>query len=231
MIINGLEKLSLVDFDEHLCCTTFSSGCNFRCPFCHNSPLVLDVKNQPLIDEDEILKFLKKRKGILDGVCISGGEPTLQKDLKTFLKKIKELGYLTKLDTNGSNPDLLQELIDEGLIDYIAMDIKSSPEGYSLAVGIENFNLTSVKKSIEILKSNNLPYEFRTTIINELHTEKDIVEIGKWLKGSKKYFLQKFKDTGSCIQQNLTEVDKSTAEKWKSILSKDIEKVILRGYD
>ncbi len=229
MKICGFEKLSLVDYDNYTSCTLFTEGCNFRCPFCHNGPLVLH-KN-PSYSEDEIFEYLNKRKNLLDAVCLSGGEPTLQPNLPEFFKKIKELGYLTKLDTNGTNPDMLQKLIDEKLVDFVAMDIKSSIDGYGKAVGISGYVPSKVMRSVEILRKNSVPYEFRTTLVNELIEKSDIEKIADWLSGTPKYALQKFKNADGCIEKGFSEVPKEIALEYKKILENHDINVIMRGYD
>lgn len=231
MQINGLEKMSLVDYDGKVSATVFTGGCNFKCPFCHNSPLVLDFNNLPLLPESSVLEYLKKRKGILDGVCISGGEPTLQKDLTCFIEKVKNLGYAIKLDTNGTNPDLIKILNENGLVDYFAMDIKNDREHYANIIGFDSFDTAKVEKSVQYFLSGKADYEFRTTLIKEYHKEDNIELIGEWLKGAKKYFLQKFKDTGSCIKGGLSPIDENTVVLYKGILDKYIANVNLRGYD
>ena len=168
MKIFGLEKLSMVDFEGHLCATIFTGGCNFRCPFCQNSDLV-NITNLSQISEEEFFAFLQKRRGVLDSVCVSGGEPTLQPDLEEFLRKIKELGYLVKLDTNGTKPELLKELIEKSLVNYVAMDIKNSPSAYSKTAGTSE-HLAEIKTSVSLLKTNIAPYEFRTTLVAGHHT-------------------------------------------------------------
>lgn len=202
MLISGIQKLTLLDFPGKTACTVFCHGCNFLCPFCHNALLVTE-KAEELIEEEEIFSFLKKRQGILDGVCITGGEPTLQKDLKPFLKKIKEMGFAVKLDTNGYKPELLREIIDEGLCDYVAMDIKNTPEKYALTVGKE-IDTDKILESIFILKEGKVPYEFRTTVVKELHTLKDLLEIARLLGGEANFFLQQFKDSGNLIGENMS---------------------------
>ena len=228
MKLGGLEKFSGVDFDGKLACTLFTVGCNFRCPFCHNSPLVIETEEN--ITEQEFFDFLQERKHLLNGVCISGGEPTLQKDLVEFITKIKKLGFAVKLDTNGTNPTILQELIDKKLIDYVAMDIKNSFNAYSDIIGLKNYDLTSVKKSVEILKKDLVDYEFRTTLVREYHTLENVIELGEDIKGAKKLFLQKFKPADTCLEKDLTEVSKADAELFKDILSDNIPQVKLRGY-
>ena len=230
MEIFGLEKMSLVDYDGKVSATIFTGSCNFRCGFCHNSPLVLDYKSLPVISEEEIFSYLKKRKGILDGVCVSGGEPTLQKDLPSFIEKIKALGYAVKLDTNGTNPELVKTLNENGLVDYFAMDIKNSKENYAKIIGFEKYDTEKVEKTVEYFLTNKVDYEFRTTIIKEFHTEKDMENIGKWLKGAKKYFLQKYKDGENCIIGGYNAVDDNTANKFIKILTPYISTAKLRGY-
>ena len=202
MLIHGLQKMTLLDFPGKVACTVFFDGCNFRCPFCHNSEL-LGVGFPPLMDDEGLLSFLEKRKGILDGVCITGGEPLLQKDLPKLLEQIKAMGFLVKLDTNGSFPDILEELIHRGLVDYVAMDIKNSPQCYAQTVGRERFDLTQVEKSIALLLKGTVDYEFRTTVVSQFHNEEDIHEIGKWIRGAKRYFLQCFVPRDSVLQPGL----------------------------
>ena len=230
MKISGLEKMSLVDFDGYVAATVFTAGCNFKCGFCHNSPLVLGVESLPSIPEEEVLAYLKKRSGILDGVCVSGGEPTLNKDLPFFIEKIKNLGYKIKLDTNGTNPQMIKSLFDAGLCDYFAMDVKNNREDYAHVIGFDSFDTKNVEKSVEYFLGGNAPYEFRTTLINEHHKKENIALIGKWIKGANKYFLQKFKDSESCIQSHLSAVDEKTVLEFLDILKKDIPNTYLRGY-
>ena len=226
-IFCGIEKLSLVDFDGKLSCTLFTGGCNYRCPFCHNSPL---IKEHPFLDLNEILDYLNKRKKMLDAVVISGGEPTLHKELPEILKLIKELGYIIKLDTNGTNPKMLKELIDNKLIDYVAMDIKGSLNNYHLITGVNNPLLENIKESINILTKSNIDYEFRTTLVKEYHTLDVINEMKELLKGTKKLYLQKFVLRETCLDQSLNEVDINLAKQYKEILEQAIEIVYLRGY-
>lgn len=206
MNISGFQKMTLLDFPGRVACTLFTSGCNFRCPFCHNASLVTHIDNNNHYSEEEILSYLKKREGLLDGVCITGGEPLLQKDIAEFLGKIKELGYAVKLDTNGSNPEKLKELFSKGLVDYVAMDIKNCKEKYPLTTGVCDLDIAAIEKSAEFLMNSGIDYEFRTTVVREFHTEKDIEEIGKWLKGAKRYFLQNFVDSGDLISEGLSAV-------------------------
>lgn len=229
MKIMGLQKLTLLDFPGKTACTVFTAGCNFRCPFCHNASLVTHIEDAPSLTEEEFFKFLKKRQGILDGVCITGGEPTLQPDLEEFITKIKDLGYEVKLDTNGYNPEILKRLIEKGLLNYVAMDIKNSPSSYGKTVGIESFNLSPIEESIDILKNNDVDYEFRTTVVKELHTPEDIVNIGKWISGAKKYFLQGFVDSGDLIKNGLHGYNKNEMDKLVKLLKKDVPTAALRG--
>ena len=201
MRIGGLQKLTLLDFPEHVACTVFTLGCNFRCPFCHNSALVLEdkVRQAETISEEEFFKFLNKRKGLLDGVAITGGEPLIQPDIKGFIRKIRDLGFLVKLDTNGSFPKQLKEILDEGLVDYVAMDIKSSKEGYPLASGIKNIDISAIEESVNILMSSSIEYEFRTTVMKELHTEKEFRSIAEWIKGCRAYYLQSYRHSETIL--------------------------------
>jgi len=227
MILDGLQKLTLLDFPDRMACTVFTHGCNFRCPFCHNASLVEGDNAHLPVEEFE--DFLKKRQGILDGVAITGGEPMLQKDLKDFIKMIKSYGYLVKLDTNGTYPEKLEELIDEGLVDYVAVDIKATPEKYAKTIGVENFDITPVKKTVEILKQGKVPYEFRTTVVKELHEAADFEIIGKWLEGAPRYFLQQFVDSGDLIGEGMSAHSEETMKEFLGIVQKYIPTAELRG--
>lgn len=229
MNITGLQKLTLLDFPGKIACTVFTSGCNFRCPFCHNASLV-NGSNQENISEEEFFDFLDKRKGILEGVCITGGEPTLQKDLKDFIIKVKSMGFLVKLDTNGYKPELLSDLIDSNLLDYVAMDIKNSKEKYGLTVDIENFDLAPILKSIDILINSKIEYEFRTTVVKELHNESDIIKISEWIKNSKKYFLQGFIDSGDILNGSFNGYDENTMKNLLKLSQESIKHTELRGF-
>ena len=230
MKIYGIEKLTLVDFDAHCSCILFTGACNFCCPFCQNSALVIDQLPDP-IDENEIEEYLKARTNVLYGVVISGGEPTINKGLPDYIRHIKSsYGYKIKLDTNGSNPEMLKQLVEEGLVDYVAMDIKNSLDDYDLAIGIENYDTSKVKESIDYLKEGHVDYEFRTTLVYELHSKKNIEEIAELLKGAKRYFLQHFEDRGGNICDSHTAIPKEQAEEFVDILKKNIEYVSLRGY-
>lgn len=197
MIIQGFSKTSLLDYPGHLAAVIFTAGCNFRCPFCHNSDLVLTPSTE--YSEEEVLSVLKKRRSILEGVCITGGEATLQPDLVDFMHKLRELGYKIKLDTNGYRPDVLRTVIAQGLADYVAMDIKNSFPKYLLTAGMTHFNQDNISESISLLMNSNIDYEFRTTVVRELHTKEDLIDIAHMLTGCKHYFLQSFKDSGNIL--------------------------------
>ena len=199
MKIYGLAKLTLLDFPGKMACTVFTGGCNMRCPFCHNAPLVTHLNPDEALDTEEFFTFLQKRSKVLEGVAITGGEPLIHNDISAFIERIRALGYLVKLDTNGSFPDKLEELINNKLIDYVAMDIKNSPELYPKTVGLADFDVEPVKRSVSLLLKGTIPFEFRTTVVKELHTPQDIVSIAKWIQGAPKYFLQQFKDSGALI--------------------------------
>lgn len=204
MEIGGLQKLSLLDYPDRTCCTIFTLGCNFRCPFCHNASLILPPFSGNIISEESIFSFLKKRIGLLDGVCITGGEPLLQKKLEPFLYQIKSLGFSIKLDTNGSFPERLQRLISSQLVDYVAMDIKNAPNKYSQTIGIKNFDLAPIKESVSTLMANEIPYEFRTTVVRELHTAEDMLALAQWIQGSEKYYIQNFVHSDDVLIKDLS---------------------------
>lgn len=228
MEILGIEKVSMVDYKDKISATIFTGGCNFRCPFCHNSGIV--EKKYNYYSEDEILEYLKDRKKLLDAVVISGGEPTLQKDLPRFIKAVRALGYLVKLDTNGTNPQMLEMLLQDKLIDYVAIDIKNDFSNYSVITGVPNPNTEAIKKSLALLKRFSVDYELRTTLVKEFHTQKNIEKLSEDLKGEKLLYLQKFKLSEGVFNQTLHEVPKVEAEKFQEILKKNIKNVILRGY-
>ncbi len=228
MIFHGFLKLTLLDFPEKTACTVFTAGCNYRCPFCHNAPLVTSVPEERY-SEDEILDYLKKRRGILDGICVTGGEPLLHSDIASFLRRVKEAGIAVKLDTNGSFPDRLKALIDEGLVDYVAMDIKNSWGNYPLTVGVPDYDTAAVRESAALLMRGNVPYEFRTTVVAEFHTIEDIVTIAQDLKGASRYYLQNFEDSGELIGNDLHAVSRETLENMRLAAQKYIPNVTLRG--
>ncbi len=227
MNIKGLQKLTLLDFPEKLACTVFTGGCNFRCPFCHNASLVTHIDDD-FISEEEFFTFLSARKGRLDGVCVTGGEPTLEPDLSEFIQKIKDLGFQVKLDTNGYRPDVLESLIASGNVDYVAMDIKNSLDSYPKTIGLKSFDPEKIKKSVNILLSGRVPYEFRTTVVKELHSEEDFYKIAELVKGADKYYLQTFKDSGDLIGSGLSASSTTEMQTFAEILSKNVLNVTIR---
>lgn len=227
--IHGFQKMTMLDFPGKVACTAFTAGCNFRCPFCHNASLVTKINNEEIYSQEEIFDYLNKRKGVLDGICITGGEPLLYDGIVEFIKKARELGLLVKLDTNGSFPEKLKYLIDNGLVDYVAMDIKNSKEKYAETIGLKEYDLSNVEKSVAILLEGKVEYEFRTTIVAEYHTTQDIVAIGNWIKGAKRYFLQNFVDSGNLIGSDMHAVSKDFMKELQIEAAKFVEKVELRG--
>ena len=201
-MIKGLQTLTLLDYPGKVACTVFTGGCNFRCPFCHNGGIVLNPGAEPSIPAEKVFDLLKKRKGVLEGVCITGGEPTLWKGLWDFAREIKAMGYSVKLDTNGTNPELMHKLILAGVVDYVAMDIKNCPDKYAETIGVKGFNLQPVKDSVRLLLQGTAGYEFRTTVVKGMHTPQDIVEIGKWIQGAQKYFIQPYRDSDLVIDRS-----------------------------
>ena len=224
----GIDKLSLLDYDEKLSCVLFAKACNFRCPFCHNGLSVLE--SETYIPFDQILDFLNSRKGKLDAVVITGGEPTLMDDIVDKITTIKSMGFLVKLDTNGTKPEVIKDLLDRNLIDYIAMDIKNSLNMYPCTVGVKKIDEDKIKESIKLIQNSGIDYEFRTTLVSEFHTLESIKEMGELIKGSKKLYLQQFVDREGVIQKGLHPVDEDLANKFKDILSNFVEEVNLRGY-
>ena len=231
MDIQGLQKVTLLDFPGRVACTVFLAGCNFRCPFCHNASLVTHVDPDRNIPEEEILSFLKKRRGVLDGVCITGGEPLLAPGLDRLIREIKDLGYEVKLDTNGSNAERLKTLAGSGMIDYVAMDIKNAPGKYGMTIGIDGYDMSNIFKSVDYLMSGSVPFEFRTTVVRELHKREDFEEIGRWLKGAPAYYLQGFVDSGDVIRPGLRAYTKEIMEQALGIVKKYIPAAGLRGID
>lgn len=231
MEIHGFNKTTLLDYPGHVAATVFTGGCNFRCPFCHNAYLVLNPKSQPMVSEEEVLSHLKKRRGILEGVCITGGEPSLQPDLPDFIRKIRELGYLVKLDTNGYKPQVLRRLLEEGMLDYVAMDVKASPENYEKAAGCPGLDFSLIEESISILKNCKIPYEFRTTVVQGLHTVQEFDTIGRLLEGSRVYYLQAFRESENVIQEGFRAFPTEVIEKIREKAGKYIDKVELRGVE
>ena len=225
----GTQSLTLLDFPNKVACILFVRGCNFRCPFCHNASLVCGgaENNYP---EEDILAFLKKRQGLLDGVVISGGEPTLYPELIPFLHKVKDLGYAIKLDTNGTNPTLLKQILRENLADYVAMDIKNSPHFYSATCGVPKADIASIEESRDVLMSGETEYEFRTTVVDGLHTKESIEELACWIAGAKRYYLQAFKDSGNLLHpENLHAFDQKEMVELLEIAKKYIPSAALRG--
>ena len=232
MQIYGFNKTTLLDYPEHIAATVFTGGCNFRCPFCHNSGLVLNPAEQNEISEEAVLEHLERRKGILEGVCITGGEPTLQPDLIGFIRKIKELGYLVKLDTNGYRPDVVGQLLRFELLDYVAMDIKASKEKYACVAGVQELELTRIEQSVDLLKNSGIPYEFRTTVVKGIHEIKEFEEIGRWLYGCRAYYLQAFRENENVIGgQMFATFSSKEMESMTDTARKYIDNVALRGVE
>ena len=229
MQINGFQKLTLLDYPGKVACTLFTAGCNFRCPFCHNASLVLSPDMSNGIPVEEILAYLSKRTGILEGVCITGGEPLLQRDLPELLQRIKALGYAIKLDTNGFFPDKLKELVQKELVDYVAIDIKNAKDKYAQTVGLSNFDVSKIEESVAFLLSNQVDYEFRTTIVKELHDVVDIQHIGELIKGAPRYYLQNFVDSGELIPEGLNPVEMAVLKEMQKAAQMNIPNTMLRG--
>lgn len=229
MRINGLNKTTLLDYPGHVAAVLFTGGCNFKCPFCHNRDLVLEPDSQPLILEEEVFHFLKKRKGIITGVCITGGEPTLQPDLQEFLTKVKEIGLKVKLDTNGYRPEIVKEIISEGLVDYVAMDIKSCRTEYRTAAGRADMDVSKIEESVSCLLEGKVEYEFRTTVVKELHTEETMKEIGKWIYGCRAYYLQSYEENENVICRGFHAYTKEELENLKRMVESYVKHVEIRG--
>ncbi len=232
MDIYGLQKSTLLDFPEHLACTVFTGGCNFRCPWCHNQGLVERIDVTKLC-EDDIFDFINQRIGILDGVAITGGEPLMQEDISDFIVKIKDLGLKVKLDTNGYFPVKLFRLIDDGLLDYVAMDVKNCRGKYAQTCGLEHMETTLIWDSIDILKSwgenNGGRYEFRTTVVDELHEESDIEQIGVWVDGAKKHYIQPYKNPNEGEESLFHAPPIGKLIRFQDILQQHVETVEIRG--
>lgn len=234
MTISGLQKMTLLDFPGKVACTVFLHGCNYRCPFCHNAEL-LEGKPEPLMTKEEFLTFLKKRVGLLDGVCISGGEPTLSAGLKALMTDIKAMGFAIKLDTNGSRPAILKELVAENLVDYVAMDIKNSPSRYAETVGLAKVDLAAIEESAKFLMSGAVDSEFRTTVVTPFHDEVSITEMGQWLYGLcgntpvKKLFLQPFVDRDTVLFSGLAAPESSQMAAYTELLKEFVLEVSVRG--
>lgn len=230
MKIHGLQKMTLLDFPGRVACTVFFGGCDMRCPFCHNAEL-LDGTAPAAMDDEELLTFLKKRQGLLDGVAFTGGEPLLQPELPELAAKIRDLGYPVKLDTNGTHPERLERMIKDGLVQYVAMDIKNSPERYAETAGRPDLDLTPVRESVSLLMNGTTDYEFRTTAVAELHDDRSFEQIGQWIRGAKHYFLQKFTDRDTVPFEGLHAPTDEQMRKWAEILRPDIPGVELRGLE
>ena len=228
MRIDGLQTLTLLDYPGKVACTVFTSGCNMRCPFCHNASLVCG-EVPPFMEKEEFFAFLKKRTGVLDGVCVTGGEPLLQEGLIPFLLEVKEKGFTTKLDTNGLLHDRLRAVVEAGAADYVAMDIKNCKARYAETAGVPGLDLAPIEKSVQFLMEGKVDYEFRTTVVKELHNKADFGEIGQWLKGAKRYFLQSFKDSGDILSPGLSPMEKADLLEIRDRLRADIPVVELRG--
>lgn len=231
MQIHGFAKMTLLDYPEHVAATVFTGACNFRCPFCHNGDLVLRPQEVPRIAEEDVLRVLEKRKNLLEGVCITGGEPTLQPDLADFIKKIKQLGFLVKLDTNGYRPEILERLLADELLDYVAMDIKNSKEKYAMTAGVSDFEIGKIETCVELLKKGTIPYEFRTTAVKELHTKEDFMAIGEWLEGARAYFIQPYRESEQVISPGFHPHSLTELEEIKAQLIPFVKQVGLRGVD
>ena len=235
-MIAGLQKMTLLDYPGKVACTVFLQGCNFRCPFCHNSGL-LDGRGEAAMTRQELLAFLEKRKGLLDGVCITGGEPTLDPELPQLLQEIKAMGFSLKLDTNGSRPGILKELVAAGLVDYVAMDIKNAPQGYGSTAGVPGMKLDAVEESMTFLLAGTVDYEFRTTVMDELHDPAAMTAIGAWLRQldgqhpAKRFFLQPYVDRETVAAEGLHAPDRETLEKMADALRPYADTVAIRAMD
>jgi pyruvate formate lyase activating enzyme len=231
MIIGGYQKLTLIDYPGKIATTVFTVGCSFRCPFCHNPELVISGKYKAVSGlEKDFFEHLKKRRGKIEGVCITGGEPTIQPDIIDFIKKVKKLGFLVKLDSNGTRPDVLKKVIDSKLVDFIAMDIKNQPKKYDAATGTKG-DIRRIKLSVELILNSKIPYEFRTTVVPGLHTEKDFAEIAKWIKGARAYYLQEYREDHKILDNNLkkkTKGKKIDLEKIQQKIGKNFGKMGIR---
>ena len=220
--------MTLLDYPGKIACTVFFGGCDMRCPFCHNAEL-LDGSAPPVMDENELLQFLRKRQGLLEGVVITGGEPLLQKELSKLTARIRDMGYPVKLDTNGTHPDLLERMIREGMVQYVAMDIKNSPERYAETTGLEKPDLTSIRSSVELLMEGRVDYEFRTTAVAELHDDNSFLQIGEWIRNAKRYYLQKFTDRETVPFDGFSAPTDEQMKRWAEIVRHFVPSVALRG--
>ncbi len=230
MKLHGLQKMTLLDFPGRVACTVFLGGCDFRCPFCHNFELI-DGTAAPIMDDTDLLRFLESRKGLIEGVAITGGEPCLHKDLPALIRKIRETGYAVKLDTNGYHPQLLEAILEEGLVEYVAMDIKNCAEKYALTCGVDQVNMDTIKESISLLMNSRIDYEFRTTVIDELHEEADFEKIGELIRGAKHYYLQRFTDRESVPYGNLSAPSFDKMYRLAEIAKRYVPDTALRGVE
>ncbi|MCR5825377.1 MAG: anaerobic ribonucleoside-triphosphate reductase activating protein [Oscillospiraceae bacterium] len=232
MRISGLQKMTLLDYPGKVACTVFTGGCNLRCPFCHNASLVLPERADDATDERSVLRFLEKRQGILEGVAVTGGEPLLHADLADFLRKVRALGYAVKLDTNGTFPERLRALVEEGLVDRVAMDVKNAPLLYGKTVGLRDFDLTNVERSKDYLLEGHVTYEFRTTVVRGLHTAESLCAAARWIEGAQAYYLQQYRDSGDVLRPD--GLGAFTDEEMRALLSQ-VRTVLpaaeLRGVD
>ena len=228
MKIHGLMKMTLLDFPGKVACTVFLGGCDMRCPFCHNWELI-DGTAPPLMDEEELFAFLEKRRGLLDGVAFTGGEPLLRSELPDVIRKIRDMGFLIKLDTNGNHPDSLKNIVSTGMIDYVAMDVKNSPERYGETIGIQGFDTSAINESIQFLLSGAVPYEFRTTVVKQFHDEDSFRGIAEWIKGADNYFLQGFVDRDTVHFKGLESYNPKQLEGFLAIVSPYVNNASIRG--
>lgn len=228
MVIGGLTNLTLLDYPEKVACTVFTVGCNFRCPFCHNNTLVFGNDGRQ-IAVSEVLSFLQKRSGVLEGMCLTGGEPLIQNGVEDFLRQVKAMGYLVKLDTNGAYPERLKSLVEAGLVDYVAMDVKNSIELYAQTAGCKQTDIEAIKRSVKYLKSGVVDYEFRTTVTGNLHSEQSLEDMAKWLTGAKRLYLQKFVNSGDLIDMNTIGCDDDSMRRYLEIVRKYVPTAELRG--
>ena len=230
MMIHGLQKMTLLDFPGRVACTVFLGGCDFRCPYCHNFELA-DGTAKPVMDDGELFAFLEKRRGLLDGVAITGGEPCLHPGLPELMRKVRAMGYAVKLDTNGAHPDRLEAILSEGLADYVAMDIKNSPEKYARTAGLKEMDLAPVRRSVSLLMKGDADYEFRTTVVDELHEKADFEAIGAWIAGARRYFLQAFTDRDSVPFANLHAPSVERLKAYAAVAARFVPETKLRGVE
>ena len=229
MHIKGLQKLTLLDYPGHLAATVFLGGCGFRCPFCHNSALVLEPASLPDIDDASFFSLLEKRRGILDGVAITGGEPLLSPDIDAFMQRIRGMGFAVKLDTNGAHPKALRRVLEAGLVQYVAMDIKNAPSEYARTVGLPQAPMEALRESVSLLMEGKVDFEFRTTLVKGFHTPGGMAEIGRWIEGAPHYFLQGFVDSGAVLSPGLAAFSPEEAEELRQAVLPFVPSAQLRG--